>query len=186
MTPAPTGDTIDNNIGQAPADMFFDETQGQFVSGADGLAGESLSGAMRVSGARITDPYSSRADDHAKRYYGLVRSMKTDVVRIAKNTGYPVEVIQQIKDFVFMEMHDLGEGRIDRFDADYAMAQSWQRLIAGTPESHDLTLLKHEVMERQLMLEGMTQDEAHRRTSLKYNYKQEADDFYASLEKHQN
>ena len=139
-----------------------------------------------VSGARITNIYSKRAIEHAERYYGLVRSMRTDVARIAENTGYDESLIQAIKDFVFYEKHDLGDGRIDRFDADFAMAQSWQRLILGKPETHDLTLLRHEAMERELMRNGLTQDEAHRRTSEKYNYDKEVNEFYASLKEHKN
>ena len=139
-----------------------------------------------VSGARITNIYSKRAIEHAERYYGLVRSMRTDVARIAENTGFETSLIQAIKDFVFYEKHDLGDGRIDRFDADFAMAQSWQRLILGKPETHDLTLLRHEAMERELMRNGLTQDEAHRRTSEKYNYDKEVNEFYASLKEHKN
>ena len=184
LTPTPTAGTIDNSTDQDLVEMSFDEAQGQFTHGVDGAAGEGFSGATQVSGARITDPYSSRADAHADRYYGLVRNMKTDVARIAKNTGYPVEVIQQIKDFLFVEEHDLGELGIRCFYPDFAIAQSWQRLIAGTPETHDLTLLRHELMERQLMLSGMSQDDAHLLASRKYNYTKEVREFYGSISKH--
>lgn len=139
-----------------------------------------------INGARITNTYSPAARAHADRYYGLVREMKTDVARIAKNTGYSEEDIQRIKNFIFIEKHDLGDGEPRRFDSSFAMAQSWQRLINGTPEPHDLTLLKHEMLEKELMDAGMSQHDAHIETSKKYNYGKESDDYYATLKKHKN
>lgn len=139
-----------------------------------------------VTGARITDPEGSAADAHAERYYGLVRSMKTDVAAIAKNTGISESVIQRIKNFIFMETHDLGGSELQRFEPDFAMAQSWQRLIAGKTKPHDLTLLNHEILEKKLMDGGMTQHEAHIAASQKYNYGKEAMEYYASLNKHQD
>ena len=135
-----------------------------------------------VSGGR--NPFGEKAKEHAKRYYGLVRSMKTDVDRISKTTGYSRNDIQSIKDFVFCEKHDLGNGKMEYFEPDYMMAESWQRLINGNPESHDLTLLKHEMMEKRLMSKGMSQDEAHRVTSNKYNYSKEAAEYYAKIKKY--
>lgn len=147
------------------------------AAGADGII---------TSGARITDPESSEAQAHAQRYYGLVRSMTTDVEKIAKNTGYTAKEIQQIKDFVFYEKHDLGGLEPEQFAPDFAMSQSWQRLIEGTPEQHDLTLLQHESMERQLMETGMSQYDAHIETSKTYDYSKEVKEFYAALEKRKN
>ena len=139
-----------------------------------------------VSGGRITNTYSPAARAHAERYYGLVREMKTDVARIAQNTGYSEETIQRIKNFVFLEEHDLGDPEPRRFDPSFPMAQSWQRLINGTPEPHDLTLLKHEILEKELMDSGMSQDDAHIEASKKYNYAKESDDYYAALKEHKN
>ena len=139
-----------------------------------------------ISGARITDIYGKPAQTHAEKYYGLVRSMRTDVSRIARNIGYSTADIGHIKDFLFNEKHDLGGGRIDRFDPDFAIAQSWQRLIDGKPKPHDLTLLKHETMERELMRGGMSQYDAHIKSSEKYNYTEEVKAYYADLKKHNN
>lgn len=139
-----------------------------------------------INGARITNTYSPAARAHAERYYGLVREMKTDVARIAQNTGYSVDVIQKIKDFIFIEKHDLGDPEPRRFDPSFSMAQSWQRLINGTPAPHDLTLLKHEMFERELMEQGLSQDAAHIEASRLYNYAKECDDYYAALKEHKN
>ena len=139
-----------------------------------------------ISGARITDQFGRAATEHAERYYGLVRSMKSDVSKIAENTGFPESDIQKVKEYVFYEMHDLGDGDPRRFDPSFAMAQSWQRLVNGNPEPHDMTMIQHEVMERQLVEAGMTQEEAHIITAKKYNYAKESDDYYASLKEHKN
>ena len=137
-----------------------------------------------VSGAR--NPHSKEARAHAERYYGLVRSMKTDVSRIAKATGFAEEDIQTIKSYIFMEKHDLGGAELEYFAPDYMMAESWQRLIDGKPESHDITLLNHEIMERDLMKKGIPQDEAHIKASGKYNYAKEAGEYYAKIKKYKN
>ena len=137
-----------------------------------------------VSGAR--NPNSKEAREHAERYYGLVRSMKTDVSRISKATGFVEEDIRMIKNYIFMEKHDLGGKEPEYFAPDYMMAESWQRLIDGKPESHDITLLNHEIMERNLMKKGMPQDEAHIKASGKYNYAKEAGEYYAKIKKHKN
>ena len=131
------------------------------------------------------DPDSKEAQEHAERYYDLVRHMKTDVLRIARNTGYSEETISRIKRFIFLETHDLGDGKIERFAACYEMAESWQRLIDGKNiQKHDLTLLKHEIMERGLMLKGVSQHDAHIQTSRVYNYTLEAEAYYDSIKKH--
>lgn len=136
-----------------------------------------------VSGARITNPYGKTAEEHAERYYGLVRSMSTDVSRIAEATGYSQDVIQKVKNYIFVDRHDLGDLEPRRFDPSFAMAQSWQRLVDGRPEPHDLTMIRHEIMEQELINSGMSQYEAHIETSKNYNYGKESDDYYAALKK---
>lgn len=146
-----------------------------------------ISGTMKsVSGARITNPYGKAAEEHAERYYGLVRSMSSDVSRISKTTGYSEDVIQRVKNYIFVDKHDLGDLEPQRFDPSFAMAQSWQRLVDGRPEPHDLTMIRHEIMEKELIDSGMSQHEAHIETSKKYNYGKESDDYYAALKEHNN
>jgi len=135
-----------------------------------------------ISGAR--NPFSDAANKHAERYYDLVRSMKTDVDRIAKATGYTRKEIRDIKNFIFYDKHDLGNGKEERFAPDFMMAQSWQRLIDGKPEKHDLTLIKHEIMEKSLIADGLSQHDAHIITSKKYDYATEAKEFYAKIKKY--
>ena len=138
-----------------------------------------------ISGGTITDTYSVKATSHAELYYKEIRKQTTDISRIAKNTGYSQEFIKEIKQYLFFEKHKLGN-EIKRFDPDFTIAQSWQRLAQGGIEPHDLTLLKHEEMERKLIRYGLTQDEAHKLTSQKYNYQKEAEKYYDSLKKRKN
>lgn len=134
-----------------------------------------------VSGAR--NPYGKAADEHAKKYYGSVRKMTTDVSRIAKNTEYSKEEIQAIKNYLFVDEHDLGDSGFKRFDPDFMIAESWQRLTGGKPEPHDLTLINHEIMEKKLISQGLSQDEAHNQATAKYNYDKEAREFYGKIKK---
>lgn len=142
---------------------------------------ELMSGA--VSGA-ITDLNSKRALEAAIKDYGRIRKMKTDVKKISMNTGYSEDQIERIKHFIFLDTHDL-DGKQRLFDPDFAMAQSWLRLMDGKAEPHDLTMLKHEILEEELMDSGLTQDEAHIEASKRYNYRQEMEAYYASLEERQ-
>lgn len=76
----------------------------------------------------------------------------------------------------------IGDGKIERFAPSYEMAESWQRLIDGKDiKNHDLTLLKHEIMENKLMNEGYSQNQAHTITSKKYNYAKEAYEYYDKI-----
>ena len=120
--------------------------------------------------AGALNPQSREALEHAIRYYGLVRSMKTDCKRIAANTGFREEDIQRIKNHVFYEEHELDDG-LRRFDADYEMSQSWQRLIDGREiENRDIILLQHEFIESIFMGNGLNYDEAHDKAQNIYNY----------------
>lgn len=136
-----------------------------------------------ITGARIVDEESNAAKDHAKRYYGLVRSMSTDVDRISENTGFSKALVIEIKSFVFLEKHDLGGEEPEYFAPDFAMAESWQRLVSGQFVEHDLILLKHEEYERELMQRGMSQNDAHILATRKYNYGEESRKYYGSLRK---
>lgn len=134
-----------------------------------------------ISGA--LNPLGDAADAHAKRYYSSVRKMKDDAKRIAQNTGYSEQKIQEIKNFLFLDKHDLGDGKIARFDPSYEIAQSWQRLIDGKDiKEHDLILLLHEITEKELMEKGYSQDEAHRIASELYDYRKGCVEYYGEIE----
>lgn len=135
-----------------------------------------------VSGAR--NPYGKAATKHAEQYYEFIRSIDTDCTRIAKNTGLDKKTVESIKQYLFIDAHDLGDG-LRRFDSDYMIAQSWQRLMDGKNIlPHDMTLLRHEELESSLVSNGMSQLDAHIAASQKYNYGKEATEYYASLKKY--
>ena len=45
-------------------------------------------------------------------------------------------------------------------------------------------MLKHEILEKELIKNGMTQEQAHIEASMKYNYSKEAGEYYAKIEKY--
>lgn len=117
------------------------------------------------------NPNSVKAFEHAERYYKSVRKMKTDVKKIALNTGWKEEAVQKIKNHIFYDKHEL-IGGYGRFDPSYHMAVSWQNLIAGGSkiEEKDIVLLKHEYLELTLVKKGYSQDDAHIIASKKHDY----------------
>lgn len=152
-------------------------------SGGNSSGGGADAGSDNVSGA--LNPDSKRAQEHADRYYESVRQMKNDHERIAANTEFSAEEVKQVKSFIFLEKHDLGGSEQEYFYPSYEMAQSWQRLIDGKNiQPHDLTLLRHEIMERKLMEQGYSQSEAHRAAEKQYNYSKESREYYAKADKH--
>ena len=102
---------------------------------------QKISGA--ISGA-ITDLNSNEASDHAKLYYEFIRKTNTDVNRIVENTIYNKDQVYLVKNYLFLQKHDLAVGHT-YFAPDLCIAQSWQRL-AYDPKNikpHDLTLIAH-------------------------------------------
>lgn len=60
---------------------------------------------------------------------------------------------------------------MQRFDPSYEIAQSWQRLIDGRNiQEQDMVLLNHELMELQLMREGLTFEQAHAQASKAFDF----------------
>lgn len=152
------------------AEDFLPESQTGIISGG-------------ISGA-ITDPYSDAAEKHAELYYNEIRSFTTDIERIAQNTGYSYDQIALIKNYLFQMEHTLESGR-KRFDPCFEIAESWRRL-AFDPQnikSHDLTLLRHEIKEMEILnaVKGISQSDAHTLASKEFNYQEESKEYYKSL-----
>ena len=96
--------------------------------------------------------------------------MKTDYINIAEHTGISEKDILEIKNYLFIDKHDLTEGN-KRFDSSFYIAQSWQRLIDGNEiKKQDIILLNHELTELSLVKNGVSQDDAHITASKKFNY----------------
>lgn len=142
---------------------------------------------FQVSGAitgGITDPFSEKADKHAELYYPEIRKMTTDVEKIAQNTGFTIDQIRLVKNYLFIYEHDL-DGETKRFDPCFQIAESWRRLAFDEDniQPHDLILLQHELQELQLVSTGIPQNKAHILTNRSYNYQKASDDYYNNLSK---
>lgn len=130
----------------------------------EGYKANKLSGALK--------PEGREAERHATIYYESVRKMKTDIKKIAKNTGFSEKMIKKVKEHIFYNEHNLGYGLVGRFDPDYDMARTWQRLIEGKEiKPMDIILLRHEYLEAGLMKRyNYEYRVAHDITERKYNY----------------
>jgi hypothetical protein len=141
-----------------------------------------------ISGGRITDPDTTEATKWAESYYAEIRAKSTDYIKIAKRVGITEEKALAIKKYLFMNEsnYEKSTGIQKPFDADAAIAQSWQRLAEGKDIlPHDYTLIKHELYEMQIKKEnpGIDHTEAHDRASERYNYNKEAKEYYGKIAK---
>ncbi|MDR1559065.1 MAG: hypothetical protein LBS84_05065 [Clostridiales bacterium] len=129
--------------------------------------------AMDILSGAISRHDLSRMEKHAKLYYDAVRRRLGDIEKIAKNTGIAASDIEKIRRHMFTNEYYLGdpEGNLERFAPDYDQSVSWQRLVEGKNiHEMDIVLLRHELMEYNLMRDGLSYDEAHTITNLTYNY----------------
>ena len=128
-----------------------------------------------VNSGAINQPMGTgrkRAEAHAKRYYEELanRDRASTIAKIAEASGMDAADAERAFMHLFIEEHDLADGH-RKFDPDYYMAQSIQRLIdTGRPLPHDLVLFRHEALEARYMAEGMTQGQAHDKANELYNY----------------
>jgi len=92
-------------------------------------------------------------DAFTKIFYDTIRSITNDVTIISKNTNIPEDMIQRIKNHIFLEEH-IFRNEIGRFAMDEDIAAAWQRLIDNKFIKSDLILLQHEHAEA-LIMNGM-------------------------------
>lgn len=141
---------------------------------------ESKDGIM-LSGAKSGALTSKNDADFAKRnkfaddYYAevLKRDRNYEISAVAKNSGMSVEDVDKVFAHVFELKHLFNDGRISKFNTDYDMAQSWIRLREGKNiQEHDMILLKHELMEANIMGRGTTipYEPVHDEVEKVYNY----------------
>lgn len=150
---------------KVPADMTYLEWEKKYLKCFS----------HKEMGARTALEWLER-DSKAEDYYDSVRNRKDDIVKIAKNTGFSEDDIRKIKEHVFFSNHVLCKG-IGRFDADYDMAVSWQRLINGSFEDRDLILLNHELLESTVeKCYNLTYKEAHEIAEKKYPWSRITDE----------
>lgn len=165
-------------FGRAKAKDFA-EFRKKYLKASETLKNQGESGTISTGakGALTSknDPKQKKRNAHAKRYYEAVRnSDKQSIVNaIAKNTGIDPDVVNRMITHLFYTKHDLDHG-FDYFISDYDISESVRRLRSNVDiKPHDLTLIRHEAYESELMETGMTFDEAHEVAQKKYNYKRE-------------
>ncbi|MGI6205521.1 MAG: hypothetical protein ACOYJI_02660 [Anaerovoracaceae bacterium] len=121
------------------------------------------------------DPYFKKRDAAAERLYKEIsnRKKKYEVAAISKNTGIDEEDVGRAYEHLFKRKHLFKDGTVKKFDSDYYMAISWQRLREGKNiQEHDLILLKHEIAEEKIMGDKLEipYEKAHNEVNKKYNY----------------
>ena len=123
---------------------------------------------MKNAGAlsNKTDPFGRKREKHA-------------ISRISKNGGVSEKAAKNIYEHVFVEKHIFADGTERQFDPDYDMSESFRRILEGKNiKPHDITMLRHENLELNLMKKyNMVHEDAHSLAEQKYNYKKELDEF---------
>lgn len=124
------------------------------------------------------DPDGSKRQGIAEKLYEQTRNRNSmyEVRAIAKNSGMSEADIKKVYDHIYINKHLFKNGTIHLFDPDYEMAQSWQRLRNNNNiQPHDITLLKHELAEYNIMGESIDieYEPVHNEVTKKYNYQKE-------------
>lgn len=136
---------------------------------------------IRKSGAVYSyknDPDGSKRQGIAEKLYEQTRNRNSmyEVRAIAKNSGMSEADIKKVYDHIYTNKHLFKNRTIHLFDPDYEMAQSWQRLRNNNNiQPHDITLLKHELAEYNIMGESIDieYEPVHNEVTKKYNYQKE-------------
>ena len=170
---------------------FKDFKKKYLKAAAEPLENSSKSSTIKagaVAGAynNRNDPDGKKRDAHAERYYESIRnSKKKDIVEtVAANSGISPEYVSKMYDHLFVNEYDLDKGHT-RFDSDYYIAESVQRLREGKNiQNHDMTLVYHEAMEYDLMnTDGLGYEEAHEIANRTFNYQKDLDKWLDDNEK---
>lgn len=124
------------------------------------------------------DPDGSKRQGIAEKLYEQTQNRNSmyEVRAIAKNSGMSESDIKKVYDHIYTNKHLFKNGTIHLFDPDYEMAQSWQRLRNNNNiQPHDITLLKHELAEYNIMGESIDieYEPVHNEVTKKYNYQKE-------------
>ena len=98
-----------------------------------------------------------------KAYDRIIES-KDDILKIANRYQLNFEDIERAKQYAF------GKGVLqNQFIPDLRMAQSWERMTLGEEIDSDEVLLKHEILESDLVMnQGLNQLDAHKIAQTQY------------------
>lgn len=124
------------------------------------------------------DPDGSKRQKIAEDLYTQTRNRNPEyeVKAVAQNSGMDEVDVKKIYDHIYINQHLFQDGTIHLFDPDYEMAQSWQRLRNNNHiQPHDITLLKHELAEYNVMGENLdiAYEPVHNEVVKTYNYQKE-------------
>lgn len=134
------------------------------------FAGLRQSGATSGANNGAYDDDALREEEEAEKRYEKIRKDKLDVYKVSKHSGISLEKVKIAKEHLFFEKHQLTDG-YRTFHAIPEIADCWERLVSGKGiQEQDRILVLHEYLEAQYMRQGMTYDEAHAKTNLKYNW----------------
>ena len=136
---------------------------------------EHSAGALHGAYTNKNDPENKKREAAANAYYLeiLNRKREYEIAAVANNSGMKQSEIEKVFSHVFEQEHLFENGKIHKFIPDYDMAQSWFRLREGKKiYPHDMILLKHELMEANIMKGRLdiVYEPVHRLVEKKYNY----------------
>lgn len=147
---------------------------------------EQSSGAISGAYNNINDPEGKKREDHAVAFYDELRNSEKGYIidAISKNSGIDSEQVSKMYDHLLINEYPLDKGK-SRFDPDYYIAESLQRLREGKNiQEHDLIMIRHEALEYDLMNGAMLDyEEAHAIANKSFNYKKALDKWLKATEK---
>lgn len=110
----------------------------------------------------------------AQNYYVAIRNSdnKEMIKRIAKNSNFDYQDIENIIDHLFKKKHKFENGQIKLFDPDENIVVALERLITNEYTNQDIILLNHELLELTYMKNKKYNiyEVAHEMANKKYNW----------------
>lgn len=124
------------------------------------------------------DPDGSKRRKIAENLYAQTRNRNPEyeVKAVARNSGLSETDARKVYDHIYINKHLFRDGTVHRFEPDYEMAQSWQRLRNNSHiQPHDITLLKHELAEYDVMGKSLdiAYEPVHNEVTKTYDYQKE-------------
>lgn len=139
---------------------------------------------LNLSGG-ILDKSKDIQDNFAESYYAEIRNRKSksDIAKIAQNTGFSEDKIAEVRKHIFEEKeHLLSDGSKSIFSADVNIALAWQRLEQNKITQNDILLLNHEYVELSFMnKKGYNYEKAHYLADLRYPWEFKIKEKYKRL-----